>query len=405
MPETESASLLGVPRTSESRLADSRRIAVPQFCSFPIPQEPENSTNAAAPAKTSAKQNPTVAGQEAMTRDAARKLVSAVLEAGTGSIDVWDAALSHESATPQLVAEAVLQLQVKKHYALAVEGLESAIRNDLIEPWIYDVLAYEMKLAGRPAEDIARVLASRVDFANSDVSQLLVSAALMSRFEAWEEAMQSCREATKIMPESEDAWLLARSIADKSKKPEHRVWARCGILRHIWGADYELQHQEAVRAINAIVSELDKAGKSSDAQSFRNQLDEAKAKDLRINLTWIGPADLDLIVHEPGLQECSYRNRATANGGRLIREVGVGDEKAASTRRTEQYVCPIAPNGDYEIAVRFVLGKATGGTALLEIIENADTPKEKKSTVTIRLERTDVLHKLTLKTGRKAEQN
>ncbi len=248
------------------------------------------------------------------------------------------------------------------------------------------------------------MLESRGDFATTDFSQLLISAAYMSRFEAFDEAMQACREATKMVPESEDAWLLARSIADKSKNPEHRVWARCGILRNVWGADFELQHQEALTAVGGILGELDKAGRSQNAEKFRQQLNEAKAKDLQINLTWIGPADLDLIIREPGKQECSYRNRATTNGGRLIREVGVGDEKATSTRRTEQYVCPVAPNGEYEIAVRFVLGKATGGTALLEIIENADTPSEKKSTITVRLDRKDVVQKFTLKTGRAPEE-
>ncbi|MFN9717816.1 MAG: hypothetical protein ACK58L_03925 [Planctomycetota bacterium] len=341
---------------------------------------------------------------QARNNEAAAVIVKSVLEAGSGSSDIWDAALSQESATPQLVAEAVLLLQSKKQYSLAVEGLESAIRNDLIEPWIYDVLAFEMKLAGRPADEIARVLASRVDFASTDVAQLLVSAALMSRFEAWDEAMQSCREATKVMPESEDAWLLARSIADKSRNPQHRAWARFGILRHIWGTDFELQHQEANQALDAMIADLEKKGRSPEAEMIRQQLDDARARDLGINLTWIGPADLDLIIREPGQQECSYRNRVTANGGRLIREVGVGDEKAAGTKRIEQYVCAVAPNGEYEIAVRFVLGKASGGTAMLEIVENADTPKEKKSSVPIRLERQDVVQKFTLKTGRKVEK-
>ena len=336
----------------------------------------------------------------AVIRTAASKLVQKVLSAGPNSPGVWDAELSQKDASVQIVAESVLLLHARKHYGLAVEGLESAIRNDLIEPWIYDVLAFEMKLAERPAEDIARVLDSRVDFAATDLPQLMMSAALMSRFEAYDEAMVCCREAAKLNSSSEDVWLLARSISDKSKNPNHQTWARCGILRHVWGSDHELQHEEAIKVLTDLAAQLERDGKSPDAEKIRNDLAAARAVDLRINLTWIGPADLDLIVTEPGGQECSYRNRATANGGRLIREEGVGDDKATSAKHSEQYACPVAPNGDYQLAVRFVLGTAVGGTAKLEVIQNAGTPSEKKSATVIKLDRKDVISKMTLSTGR-----
>ena len=336
----------------------------------------------------------------AAIRTAASKLVQQVLSAGDKSSDVWDAELSKKDASVQLVVESVLLLNARKQYGLAVEGLESAIRNDLIEPWIYDVLAFEMKLAERPAEDIARVLDSRVDFAATDLPQLMMSAALMSRFEAYDESMVCCREAAKLNSSSEDVWLLARSISDKSKNPEHQTWARCGILRHVWGSDHELQHDEAIKVLTDLATQLDRDGKSPVAEKIRTDLAAAKAVDLRVNLTWIGPADLDLIITEPGGPECSYRNRATVNGGRLIREEGVGDDKATSAKHTERYVCPVAPNGDYQVAVRFVLGTAVGGTAKLEVIQNAGTPTEKKTSTTIKLDRKDVVSKVTLSTGR-----
>lgn len=336
----------------------------------------------------------------AAVRAAASKLVQQLLSAGEKSVDVWEAELGKKDASVKLVAESVLLLNARKQYGLGVEGLESAIRNDLIEPWIYDVLAFEMKLAGRPAEDIARVLDSRVDFAATELPQLMMSAALMSRFEAYDEAMVCCREAAKLNPSSEDVWLLARSVSDKSKNPEHQTWARCGILRHVWGSDHELQHDEAIKVLTDLTAQLDRDGKSPDAEKIRTDLAAAKAVDLRINLTWIGPADLDLIITEPGGRECSYRNRATVNGGRLIREEGVGDAKATSAKHTERYVCPVAPNGDYQLAVRFVLGTAVGGTAKLEVIENAGAPNEQRTTTSIKLDRKDVVSTVTLSTGR-----
>lgn len=212
--------------------------------------------------------------------------------------------------------------------------------------------------------------------------------------------MVCCREAAKLNPSSEDVWLLARSVSDKSKNPEHQTWARCGILRHVWGSDHELQHDEAIKVLTDLTAQLDRDGKSPDAEKIRTDLAAAKAVDLRINLTWIGPADLDLIITEPGGRECSYRNRATVNGGRLIREEGVGDAKATSAKHTERYVCPVAPNGDYQLAVRFVLGTAVGGTAKLEVIENAGAPNEQRTTTSIKLDRKDVVSTVTLSTGR-----
>ena len=314
-------------------------------------------------------------------------------------IKAWDQVLSQESLTNNQIADAVAWLHDKKHYEAAVEGLQSAIRNDRSAPWIYDVLALEMKLAGRSSKDIARVLESRIDFSTSDVQQMLITAALLSRFEAWNEAIAICREATELNPEVPQVWLLGRSIADKSKQVDAQVFFRCGILTYDWGTDFESHHEEARKVVNELCQDLEKQDQKEQATTFRKQLADAKTRDLSVNLVWVGDADLDLAVVEPGGEKCSRKQKLTMNRGRLVREDSPGD--SATAKHMETYVCQTAPSGEYELRVQFVLGKAVSGTAVLEIIQHAGTPAEKRTAKTVALGKEDAVVKVTLDGGRK----
>ncbi len=121
----------------------------------------------------------------------AEKLIDTALADTRPSARVWDDILTKETVSSTVLAEVVSILHDRKQYDTAVEAIQSAIRNDQASPWMYDVLALEMKLAKRPPNEIARVLESRIDFANADVPQLLIAVALLSRFEAWDEAMRT----------------------------------------------------------------------------------------------------------------------------------------------------------------------------------------------------------------------
>jgi hypothetical protein len=256
-----------------------------------------------------------------------------------------------------------------------------------------------MKLAGRPSKDIARVLESRIDFSTSDVQQMLITAALLSRFEAWNEAIAICREATELNPEVPQVWLLGRSIADKSKQVDAQVFFRCGILTYDWGTDFESHHEEARKVVNELCQDLEKQDQKEQATTFRKQLADAKTRDLSVNLVWVGDADLDLAVVEPGGEKCSRKQKLTINRGRLVREDSPGD--SATAKHMETYVCQTAPSGEYELRVQFVLGKAVSGTAVLEIIQHAGTPAEKRTAKTVALGKEDAVVKVTLDGGRK----
>lgn len=354
----------------------SRSTAEVQFCALTL-KEPQD----AIPPKRASK--------TASSPASAKVLVAKVLADSQSPARAWDDVLKTNTVTPDVLVEVVAILHNDKKHDLAVEAIQSAIRNDLAAAWMYDVLAMEMKLAKRPIKEIARVLESRVDFVNADIPQLLISVALLSRFEAWDEAMNICREATELNPDLSESWLLARSVADKSKNPEHRVWARCGILIHVWTDEFEGLHEEARKVITEIATQLDAAGDSPQAERIRNQLREASAIDLILILRWVGSADLDLLVTQPNGERCNFRNRSTSDGARFIHD-DPGSATDGVAKRYEQYVCRVAEEGEYKAAVRFVFGKAVAGTAVLEIIQHAGTPTETRSNQTIRLTREDV---------------
>lgn len=362
------------------------------YCGATTPQKPQTSTSPGGDSKTKKS-----SGQKPTTPESGASIARRVI-AEPDVIKAWDQILSQETLTNDQIADAVAYLHDEKQYAAAVEGLQSAIRNDRSAPWIYDVLALEMKLAGRPGKDISRVLESRIDFSTSDIQQMLITAALLSRFEAWEEAIAICREATEIDPEIPQVWLLGRSIADKSKQTEAQVYFRCGILTYDWGADFASHHEEARKVVNDLCVELDKQNQKEQAEDFRKQLAEANTRDLVVNLVWVGDADLDLAVVEPGGEKCSRKQKLTSNRGRLVKEDSPGD--SATAKHSETYVCQTAPSGEYELRVQFILGKAVSGTAVLEIIQHAGTPREKRTAKTVSLGKDDAILKVTVAEGR-----
>jgi hypothetical protein len=317
----------------------------------------------------------------------------------------WDEFFSSQRINPRLLAEIVFQLHQQKRYAAGVECLLSSLRNDHAAPWTYDVLAGEMRLAKYPSTDIDRVLQSRVDFAPGDVSQMMLTAAMLSRLESSAESLQMCRRVSEMAPEVTQNWLLARSIADRFRLADEQVWSRLGILRHVWDDGYQKQHEEAISEVRRLIREAE-SDSPERASRYRSELAEAVAVDLRVRLIWSGQGDLDLMVTEPDGNTCSYRNRATPSGGRLIAmDSGHSGNAAprsggASGKHLEDYVCPTAIPGQYSISVRFISGKVVAGKAVVEIIERQATAEESVTRKTISLSKDDVILPVTLSHGR-----
>ena len=309
---------------------------------------------------------------------------------GTPTPVKWDQVFQSSQFSSEVLAEAVQQLHRQVKYDEAVEFMLASIRNDHAQPWTYDVLAIEMKLANRPESEINRVLQSRADFTAGNVAQQMLIAAMLSRFDAHEQAMEVCRRNADAAPESSEVWLQARSIADRIQSPVDQVWARCGILQHVWSDDYPSLHAEATVTIKSIAEKMERAGNLAAASQAREDLQRAREIDLRIIVEWIGEADLDLLVDEPSGSTCSFENRLTANGGRLVK-MDSGTARGTSSKNREEYVCVRATPGNYAARIRFVFGKVVNGTAVVQIIQHQNSSKQKVSRKAVALARKDAV--------------
>ncbi len=144
---------------------------------------------------------------------------------------------------------------------------------------------------------------------------------------------------------------------------------RFGDIKTIAREEYALLTYEATNAQRTSTS-------VKQLLQQRNQLlglivPQAK---LRVTLTWnTDNTDVDLWLHEPNGESCSYRKRKTSNGGTLLQDItrGYGPER---------YEIRKAPQGSYKVQLHFfghnsnVLGNETHASVL--IVLNAGTPQQ-----------------------------
>ena len=299
-----------------------------------------------------------------------------------------------------MLAEAFIQLHTAEQYDMAIEGIEAALRNDHAQPWMYDVLAMEMVLAKRPQPQIDRVLASRIDFTGGDPAQMLVTAAIMARFRAFDRAMDICREAAVRTPFQPAVWGMARKIAERSRNPEHIVWACTGTIQNVWDGEYAVLHEECATILTDLQRQMAATGKPDVASRARESLNQALSRDLQVEISWAGDADLDLIVFEPNQHRCSYKQRITPNGGALVQQSDGGTAAARRGLQTEKYVLSTAPNGQYVVRIRYISGRVIGGKVRVNVRRYSETPDEDKQTLTLAIGEKDPEVKIRITGGR-----
>lgn len=327
----------------------------------------------------------------------ARKLLAEVERSGLPLPQAWNSVLEGRAVSGPVLATTFLILQERKQYESCIQGIEAAIRNDLAQPWMYDVLAAMMSVAGRPQKDIDRVLLSRVDFADGNEAQIFVTASMLSQFGAFQQAMELCREAAKRNPWQPAAWTMAKSIADRSEDRDNIIWSRLGVLKYVWGINHEIDHREALSVLEEILAKTDNPQQRAQLQQ---QIREASTRDLRVKIEWVGDADLDLMVTEPTGQTCSFRNQLTSGGGMLVRQSDGGRR-----RQVEEYVCVEAVPGDYKIRIRNLFGRLITGRVRMTVTRHEGSSDEQRQSAFYEVGADGLEVRVPLKQGRAVAGN
>lgn len=303
-----------------------------------------------------------------------------------------------QDVPPDLVREIVQKLHLAGKFDHVIAAIEAAISSGQIQPWMYEVLALTMEAEGRSKEEIDRVLLSTLDLGPQDYESTLYLAAYLVRFHREERALELYRQVSQMAPERAEPYLMGLRLAREKKDIDGIEWGACGILRHAWGKDHEVQQREAQHAAADALKILKDRGEQDRARAFQAALDEARQRDLYVRVDWNGDADLDLLVTEPGGEQCDAEHPISTGGGRFIHDgFGLETERTGSF---DAYLCREGRSGDYKISVRYIRGKVVANRATLTVIQHQGTPDEKTSKSTVAIGTEDAVKTIRLESGR-----
>jgi hypothetical protein len=311
---------------------------------------------------------------------------------------VWPEFFRQHQPSVASVQALIIQLHGAEEHEHVIWAIQSALINGQAQPWMYEVLALSMELAGRPREEIERVVLSLSDFGAADFDSMMYSAAYLIRFERREAALRLYRQASQLAPERAEPYILAVNHARHVRDASAVEWAACGILRYGWTRDYTELHRDAENAALEAEQWLRRAGDVEGADRLKAAVADAHQRDLVLRLTWNGNADLDLIVEEPSGTVCSFENRDSPGGGVLTHD-GYGP---TADNCYEEYICAFGFRGDYRVRVRQSFGVPVSSRATLTLTRHAGTPRERTETKTIVLDGNETAVPFTLEEGRRS---
>jgi hypothetical protein len=276
----------------------------------------------------------------------------------------------------------------------------AAITCDHAEAWMYESLAIALEASGRNRDEIERVLLSSADFAHSPV-ELLQLANYLARYGSGSQAIRICRQVTRLDPVNREAFALAMALAARSDDAETLAWACPGVLAHEWPADQREVATRAARLAKATIAALSAAGRNVEAAAFSAAVDAALVRDLVIEISWAGDADIDVAVEEPTGTVCSLSAPRSTSGGALLADGHAGDDEKL---HREVYVAGEAFPGPYRVLVsRSPWGSVAADTITAEMTIHRGTDREQKLRRQIRVGADDQLLAVNVPEGRRRE--
>jgi uncharacterized membrane protein YgcG len=375
---------------------------------------------AAEPAKTT---QPAAAAEEPQVRRPAATVKSkkaariAVQPAEGESLGAaWDRYFSEQKerllalpepvpATAELMAnvrETVRQMMYEKKFAEIPELVQAALRQGLVEPWMYEAMALAMRADGRKDDDLERALLSAVDLAASE-DNLLVIASYMDNAGLHARALSLYRQFGDANPARPEPFIQGLVIAQRLNDIEAIQWACVGVLRHAWTGEYKAIGENAYRVGLATYERLLADGRKDEAQAFDAAVRKARQRDCVVLVTWTGEADIDLAVEEPAGSVVSQRQPRSTSGGVHLGDVSASDRGSGVKGLAEAYVCPEGFSGEYRVMLKNIWGRPTSGKVTIDIFSNYGTDREEVIHKQIPLGEKNAVVEFDLKEGRRKE--
>ena len=194
-------------------------------------------------------------------------------------------------------------------FELAANLLSATISTGHAEPWMYESLALALEGAGRPRVEVERALLSAADLASTPID-LLSLASYLARLGSKKQSLAICKQVAILEPDCREAYALGFKLAAELDEPDSLRWTCAGVLANEWPPRKDL----ATRAARLAKSTIERLA-SEDKRTkpiFQQVVDAALVRDIDLQLTWNGDADIDLVVEEPPGTVCSLLPRSSS---------------------------------------------------------------------------------------------
>jgi len=286
----------------------------------------------------------------------------------------WAERFAQEKIDPAHVRQAVRNLMKQGQPAQAIDLMQAAIQNGQSQPWMYETLGIAMELDGRSKEDIERAVMSACDFSTSP-DQLLLIAQYLSHINLDARALDVYRQITKLPGLHPEAYALGLRAAQRVEDAAGIRWATVGILENSWPTEQQAIYDTAFRVAKSTLEAME-AASDPLAADYRSQLEKALARDVVIEVTWTGDADIDLIVEEPGGTVCSLQQPRTTGGGVCTGDIASQDSAEKATALSEKYLNAQAFPGTYRARLRKIYGDVVAGKAIVDVYKHYGTERQ-----------------------------
>lgn len=330
----------------------------------------------------------------------ADQVIAGSVSASQSVEELWNACFAQGVVPAKDVREAVRRLVAAQKFEHVTAVIQAALRHNQPQPWMYEGLALALEAQGGSQEEIERALMSAADFA-TDPMDFLVLGIQLERHGLDQRALTMYRQVAGLMPEWPEPYVAGLRLAQKLNDVEAIQWATVGILSQVFPEKHQDVWLNALRVSKALLDDLKAQNRTEEAKRYEAALDEAVARDCVIEVSWLGEADLDLIVEEPGGTLCSLRNPRTSSGGILMGDGSSGAGRSGSDGYTEYYVCPRGFSGTYRAVVRRVWGNVVGGKVKVTVYTHLLTGKAQTLTKTISLQGDEAYIQFELADGRR----
>jgi len=317
--------------------------------------------------------------------------------------EAWEQHFSSHREPAADVRETARHLMRVKKYDQLVGMIHSALRNNQAQPWMYEAMGIAMQANRAPKKEIERALMSAVDF-SPHANSLMYVALYMDKVGLEERALSLLREVSSAYPFQPEPYAHGLATAQRLDDLEGIQWATLGILRQAWARDQQVIVENAFRAARATLIQLREDGQEEKATQYEQALGDALVRDVGVQISFSGDADVDLSVEEPGGTVCSLRSKRTTSGGVLGTDnfsLTSGDNNSAEA--TETYICPFGFAGRYRLSIRRVWGEVAANKVTVDIFTNFRTPQQKHIRQHIPLNDKNAVITFELPEGRRTE--